>query len=200
MGSKRVNLLNTEWTQYTSSQSLRNLLKVQRYFHTILRHTASLSFHCEGLGPGTLCCSATISAPRHSSPQQQNTKKLRNHMGLSACAVGANYRQKIQRDQKTHLPLLKSLEQKSRGSGAKAGNCAWPLHTMPPKGWANQPDPWTHTCLHTPLHPPTPKQASQRACWLFSLATAAAGTSTKPCLNFFSGLWIISIDSGGQEP
>ena len=152
MGSKRVNLLNTEWTRYTSSQSLRNLLKVQRYFHTILRHTASLSFHCWDLGP--FAAVLQYQHPDASLLRPQNTKKL---YGAERMCSWGKFWIKDTKGPKTQLPLLKSLEQKSRGSEAKAGSCAWPLHTIPPKGWAN------HPSSPTPGHTPTLIPYKERA-------------------------------------
>ena len=56
--------------------------------------------------------------------QQLNTKKL------NTSSWGKFWAPKIQRDQKTQLPLLQCLEQK-QGTGHA------PAHTAPPKGWAN---------------------------------------------------------------
>ena len=67
--------------------------------------------------------------------KQQNRKKQYGTENNYACAVGANSGQKIQRDQKSQLPLLKGWS-KTRVLGAKAGYCACPLHTTPPKGRA----------------------------------------------------------------
>ena len=39
-----------------------------------------------------------------------------------------------------------------------------------------------------------PQGASKGICYLFLLPAAAAGTPIKPCLNFFSGLLLISMD------
>ena len=77
----------------------------------------------------------------------------------------------------------------------KAGYCVWPLHTPPPKGWANHP---SHPAGLDPRHAPTllpyeeqayPAQgASKQGNLLFvSLPSAAAGGPVKPCLNFLSG-------------
>ena len=154
MESKRVNLLNTEWTQHTSSQSLRNLLKVQRYFHTILRHTASLSFHCEGLGPGTLCCSATISAPRHSSPQQQNTKKSRNHMGLSTCAVKQIIDKRYKGTKKPTCHFWRAWSKKAGGQELKQGTVPGPCTQCHLRGGQTSPTPG-HTPALTPHSTPS---------------------------------------------
>lgn len=47
---------------------------------------------------------------------------------------------------KTKSPVATSEE-----PGAKTGYCACPLHTTPPKGWANplKPDPWTQPYPHS---------------------------------------------------
>ena len=91
-------------------------------------------------------------------------------------AVRANSGQKIERDQKTQLLLFKSSEQNT-GSAAKAGYCACPLHTPPPKGWAK---PLSHPParpLDTPLPSPhirnklaPPRGASKQENLLFDLA------------------------------
>ena len=73
------------------------------------------------LGSGTFCCSAPVLVPGHNSPQM--TRKI------TACSrnLGKFWTKKIQRDQKTQLPLLRCLKQK-----AKAGYCACSLHSTPP--------------------------------------------------------------------
>ena len=62
------------------------------------------------LGPGTFCCSAAVLAHGHTSPRAIRYKET-----IWDCmqpSWGKFWIQKIQRDQKTQLPLLKSLEQK----------------------------------------------------------------------------------------
>ena len=65
----------------------------------------------------------------------------------------------------------------------------WPKHHL-------QPHPWTHPYLHpiwgTSL--PPQRMSEQGNPCLFLLPTAAEGTPIKPCLNFLSGFWSISID------
>ena len=123
-------------------------------------HEYSRCNHETGLGPGTLCCSAAVLAPGHTSPQA--TKYKKNYMGLKItvcmCSWGKFWTQKIQKDKKNQLPFLKSLEQKqgvrskNRVSGAKTGHCTYPLHTTPPKGWAKH---LSHPSGPTPGHTPT---------------------------------------------
>ena len=104
------------------------------------------------------------------------------------------------RYKKTKNPTATSEE-----AGAKAGYCACPLLSTPPKGWA---DHLSHRSCPTPGHTPTltpckelahPTSGSEwpREPVTYSRSpTAAAGTPVKPCLNFLSGLWSISIDWG----
>ena len=83
---------------------------------------------------------------------QRNYKRVK----VTACMwVGANSEQKIKKDQKTQLPLLRSLEQKL---GTPQHRCSQ-LHKgvgKPPK-LPLQFHPWTHSYLHfikeTSLHP-----------------------------------------------
>ena len=73
--------------------------------------------------------------------------------------------------------------------GAKAGYCACPLYSTPPKGWAKH---LSHPSGQTPGHTPTltpyrnelvpPWGACKGACYLFSLPPAVAGAPVKPCL------------------
>ena len=58
---------------------------------------------------------------------------------------------KIQKDQKPNCHFWRAGS-KNRGSEAKAGHCPCPLHTTPPKGWA---DHLSHTSNPTPGHTPT---------------------------------------------
>ena len=101
------------------------------------------------------------------------------------------------------------VKSKNRASRAKAG--CWkqkqgtahaPLHIMPPNGWAKH---LSHPSSLTPRHNPTLIPCKEQACpqlreWgskgnycLFSLLPGAAGAPVKPCLNFLSGLWSVSI-------
>ena len=60
---------------------------------------------------------------------------------------------KIQKDQKAQLPLLKTQEQK-QGVGSKSGVLHMPPALNTTKGWANDlshpfsPTPWTHPYRH----------------------------------------------------
>ena len=82
-----------------------------------------------------------------------SNKIQRNYMGLKITACRDNWGKfwtKIQRDQKTQLPLLKSLEQK-QGIGSKSRVLhACPLHTPPPKPRPHPTleDPWPHPYPH----------------------------------------------------
>ena len=78
-----------------------------------------------------------------------------------------------------------------------AHNTTWGVSKTPkPPLW---PDSWTHPYPHrvegTSL-PPLREPASKGNCYLFSLPPGAAGAPVKPCLNFLSGLWSISVDWG----
>ena len=84
--------------------------------------------------------------------------------------------------------------------GAKAGYCACPLHTTPPKGRAEHlSHPPGLTPGHTPTLTPYKKEAcppsgseQARAPVVCSRSPAAAGAPIKPCLSCLSGLWSIS--------
>ena len=52
----------------------------------------------------------------------------------------------------TRYKKTKNLTATSEELGAKAGHCACPLHSTPPKGWA---DHLSHTSGPTPGHTPT---------------------------------------------
>ena len=144
------------------------------------------------------CCNACTWTHLSSSNKIQ-----RNWLKITACIWGKFWTQKIQRDQKAHLPLLKSLEPK-QGVGNKSTVLSCPLHTTPPEGWAGHLSHPLARPLDTPLPSPhirnklaPPWGASkQKNCCLFSLPPAAAGAAVKPCLNFLSGIWSISIDWG----
>ena len=133
--------------------------------------------------------------------QQQNTKKLwvteNNCVHMQLGQIKDN---KIQKDQKPSCHFWRAGS-KNRVLGAKAGNCACPLHTTLPNGWA---DHLSHSAGPTPGPAPTltpckepprpPRRMSRGTCYLFSLPPAAAGTPIKPCLYFLSGLLSISLD------
>ena len=101
------------------------------------------------------------------------------------------------------------VDSKNRVSRAKAGcreqkqgTAHAPLHTMPPNGWAKH---LSYPSSLTPGHTPTLTPWKEQACpqlrersrkgtyCLFSLLPGAAGAPVKPCLDFLSGLWSISI-------
>ena len=72
---------------------------------------------------------------------------------------GKFWTQKIQRDQKTQFPLLKSLEYK-KGIGRESRYCACLLHSTPPEWWANHLNhPSSLTPGHTPPFIPHKEQA-----------------------------------------
>ena len=78
------------------------------------------------------------------------------------------------RYKKTKNPTTTSEE-----LGAKAGYCACPLHTAPPRGWANH---LSHPSGPTPGPTPTltPYASESKGnCYLFSLPPAAAGVPVK---------------------
>ena len=93
----------------------------------------------------------------------------RNCMGLKItvclCSWGKFQTQKIQRNQKNQLPLFSNYHfwgpwSKNGGWGAKAGYCVRPLHTPPPKEWANHlSQPSGETPGHTPPLSPYKEQA-----------------------------------------
>ena len=144
------------------------------------------------LGPGPLCCSAGTWTHLSSSHKIQ-----RNCMGLKITLCTHSWG-------KFWTKETQGAWSKSRGLGAKAGYCACPLHTPPPKGWA---DHQSHPSSPTPGHtltltltlykerarPPPQGAGKQGTCCLFSLPSAAAGAPIKPCLNLLSGLWSVSI-------
>ena len=104
--------------------------------------------------------------------EQQNTKKLYGTKNNCTHAqLGQIMDKKIQKD-KNKKPTATSEE-----PGAKAGYCACPLHTPPPKGWVKHlsqpsgltpgPSP-TLTPCNEPAH--SPQRASKGTCCLFSLS------------------------------
>ena len=142
------------------------------------------------LGPVTLCCSAcTWTNVSWSNKIQINYKGLK--ITVCMCSWGKLWT-KYKKRPKSPTAALEE-------PGAKAGHCACPLHTAPPKAWA---DHLSHPSGPTPGHTPTltpykkqacpllSEQASKRTCGLFLLPPAAA--PIKPCLNFLSGFWSIS--------
>ena len=92
---------------------------------------------------------------------------------------------------------------KYRVSGAKAGHCSCPLHTTPPKGWADHLSHGSSRPLDPPPYSPhvrsrltPPQEPSKGTCCLFLLPSAAAGAPVKPGLSFLSGLWSTSTEPG----
>ena len=121
--------------------------------------------------------------------QQQNTRNYKR-LKITTC-MPANSGRKIQKDQK-------NLKCHFRRAGSKRRGLCMP--PAPRERWASHRSP---TPGHTPTPPHTrnklvPPQVGTRKG--DSLPTAAAGDPIKPCLNFLSGLWSISIDWEGQEP
>ena len=101
-----------------------------------------LTSNCDRLGPGPLCCRACTWTNISSSYRIQ-----RNHEGLKIAACMHSWGKLWTRYKKTKNPTATSEE-----PGAKAGHCACPLHSAPPKGWA---DHLSHTSGPTPRHTPT---------------------------------------------
>ena len=107
-----------------------------------------------------------------------------NYMGLKVTACMRSYGKCWTKDTKKSNCHFGRAQNKSRGSGAKAGYCACPLHTTSPKGWANH---LSHRSSRTPGHTltltpckeqarpstPWPQGASQQGNLLFVL--------TPPC-------------------
>ena len=106
------------------------------------------------LGPGTLCCSACTWTNVSSSYKIQ-----RNYKGLKITVCMCSWGKLCTtRYKKTNCHFW-GARNKSRGSGAKAGHCACPLHSAPPKGWADHlshPSGWTPgpTPIRNQLAPP----------------------------------------------
>ena len=95
------------------------------------------------LGPGTLCCSAyTWTNISLRNRIQRNYKELKITAYMRSWG-----RLWTTRYEKTKNPTATSEE-----SGAKAGYCSWPLHTAPPRGWA---DHISHPCGPTHASGPT---------------------------------------------
>ena len=92
------------------------------------------------LGPGTFCCSAAMLAPGQMSPQTTKYKETKNN--CMPVHLGQILDKKIQRDQKAEFSLLKSWEKKQ--------DTTCPLHTIPPKRWANH---LSHPSGLIPRHP-----------------------------------------------
>ena len=95
------------------------------------------------LGPGTLCCSAcTWTNISLSNKIQRNYKGL--IITACMCSWGKFW---TTRYKKTKNPTATSGD-----LGAKAGYCACPLHSTPPKGWVNH---LSHPSSPTPGHAST---------------------------------------------
>ena len=137
--------------------------------------------------------------------KRQNTEKLEGTKNITACMRSrGKFMDKIQKDQKSNCYFWRARSKNKVWEAkleCRAGYCACPLHSAPPKGWANhlshQPDPWTHP-LPSPhiknqlAHPA--QGAGKGTCYFFSIPPVSAGATIKLCLNFLSGLWSISID------
>ena len=153
-----------------------------------MKRFAGLSCYLDRLGPGTwdpLLQCLHLDKPLHLL-MQQNMKKL--YGTKSNCVLvqlGQIMDNKVQKDQKTQLPLLKS--------GSKSRVLHMPLAHNTTKAVGKPPKPplWPYprTCPYP--HPiwGTSSPPSLGA----SSPAAAAGVPIKPCLNFLSGLWSISI-------
>ena len=109
--------------------------------------------------------------------KQQQQQKPQNLYGTKNnhvhAQLGQILDQKIQRDQKTQLPLLKGLEQK-QGVGSKSRILSVPPALSTTKGWA---DYLSHPSSQTPRHTPTLIPCKEQAC---PLTTAEA--PVKRCL------------------
>ena len=80
---------------------------------------------------------------------------------MLACTFGANSRPKRYKETKnTNYHFFPTTTFEGSGYRAKAGYCACPLHTPPPKGWANHlSQPSGETSGHTPTLSPYKEQA-----------------------------------------
>ena len=104
----------------------------------------------------------------------------------------------ICKGQKNPMPCLKSQEQNTGCWEQKKQYCACLLRWTPPKEWANHlSQPSSLTPGRTPTLTAHEKQSGltlgSKQEQLLSAAAAAPG---KPCLNFLSGLWSISVYCG----
>ena len=136
------------------------------------------------MGPGTLCCSACSW-----TNVSFGNKIQRNYKGLKiAVCVHTWDKLGTTRNKNTKKKHPKTKRPNSHPTamseelGAKAGYCSCPLHTTPPKGWANHlscPSDLTHGHIATlapykesacPPSPPRPTQgANKGTCCLFLL-------------------------------
>ena len=134
---------------------------------------------------------AVLQCPAPGQTSLPGTRNRKNHKRLKI--TGRRHRWgkfEQQRDQKVQLPLLQILELKQ---GAEHTPCT---HTTKGVG-----KPLSHPSGSTP-GPSAYKEPAcvlgERAprgnCCLFSFHPAAGGAPVKPCLNFLSGLWSISLD------
>ena len=145
-----------------------------------------------GLGPF-----AAVFAPRQNVSLSH---KIRiNWRGLKITAIGANYDNKLQEDQKPNWPFWRGGNKSRALSMPPANNTTRGMDkpSKPPSSWSLDP-PYPHRKWGT-CSPPC-GEWTRGPVTLFSLPSAAAGAPIKPWLNILSGLWSISIDWGGQEP
>lgn len=130
-------------------------------------------------------------------PKKQNAKEIVwDQKQLHACAVRANSGQKVQRDQKRHLPLSRSLQQ-MQGVRSKSRILSMPPghNTTYGVGKTRKPplqlNRWTspnpHPMQGTSL-PHLREQGSNGTRCLFLLLPAIAKVPKEPGLNFLSGL------------
>ena len=137
------------------------------------------------LWPETLCCSICTWQMFPSNKIQRIYKGLKITAWM--CSWGNLWTIRYKKTEKTQMLLMKKLEQK-QDIGSKSRDCPFPLHSTPPKGWANPSGP-------TPRHNPTltphkesdllPASGSKHV-FLLSPSTAV-WVPIRPCLNFLSG-------------
>ena len=133
---------------------------------------------------------------------------IKNCMGpkMHACAVGENSRPQRYKEIKQSNCHLWRAWSKNWVLEKKSGYCSCPLETTHLKGWADHLSyPSSLTPGHSSILTPYKEQVvpswgvseqGNLTCWLFSPSSAAVEAPIKPCLNFLSGLWSISIDWG----
>ena len=135
--------------------------------------------------------------------EQQNTKKLwgtKNncvHEQWGQIYLGP---QDIKRP-KTQLPFLKSWEQKSRMLGVNKEYCTCPLHSTPPKEWANH---LSHPSGLTPGHtsykePACPHSASKQKKLLLVFAPCSCNRDPNKAFPEFL-VWLLINFCGLRRP
>ena len=91
---------------------------------------------------------------------------------------------KIQKDQKTQLPLLKSPEQKQGTVHAPGTQHHYRVVVSHPSGHSP-----TLTLWKEPVHPPNGEQVSKGTCYLFSLPSCCSRGPSKALPEFF--VWLL---------